>query len=28
LYYGFSSYFERFWADADEWDFQQYLGQA
>ncbi|MGA3076173.1 MAG: hypothetical protein ABSG56_21090 [Bryobacteraceae bacterium] len=25
LYYGFSSYYDRFWATADDWDFKQYL---
>jgi len=26
LYYGFNSYFNRFWENAEEWDFKQYLG--
>ena len=26
LYYGFNSYFNRFWEKAEEWDFKQYLG--
>ena len=25
LYYGFSSYYDHFWANADDWDFKQYL---
>jgi hypothetical protein len=25
LYYAFSAYFDRFWADAEPWDFKQYL---
>jgi hypothetical protein len=25
LYYAFNSYFERFWKDAEEWDFKQYI---
>ena len=25
LYYAFSSYFERFWADAEPWDYIEYL---
>ena|SRR5580658_312049 len=25
LYYGFSSYYDRFWATAHDWDFKQYM---
>ncbi|HUO31613.1 MAG TPA: hypothetical protein VMU80_20490 [Bryobacteraceae bacterium] len=25
LFYGFTSYFERFWGDAEDWDFKRYL---
>jgi hypothetical protein len=28
LYYAFHSYFERFWDEAEEWDFQRYLERS
>jgi hypothetical protein len=26
LYYGFTSYFENIWEEAEVWDFEKYLG--